>query len=404
MAREKHTGRLFARSGVWYMRWRHGGEEVTRTTGIRVDYPELASDPKACAKAKADAKAKAEAMLYERTEVFRLTDRRNALSLVKHQLQTVDEEIKDRLEGIRRSATLGELADMFERSSLRRDTSAAQLKEYRRYCESVAAFFGPDQFIAAVTVAHAERYAESLKDLNLSPNRHNKYLNGLGLVWRTIGDSVGAADNPWEKLPRRKLDTSVRRALTEDETKRLLATATGEMRVLVAVGLYTGLRLGDAVHLTRDSVKDNVLFVVTGKTGARVAVPLHPTLRRMLAGCPECGAITPGLARVYDRSSSGVVRKVKRLFERCGIATSAKPVKGVPDKAGKKEKGKKRGPLSRPLAGFHSLRHTFVSRCTAAGISPAVVQALVGHSNARMTEHYTHLRNADFLREFAKMK
>lgn len=375
MAREKHTGRLFDRSGVWYMRWRHKGVEVTRSTGIRVDAPK--------------SRAKAEAILMEATEVFRLADRRNALSLVKHQLQTVAEEIEDRLEGVRRSATLGELADMFERSSLRRDTSAGQLKEYRRYCEEVAAFFGPEQFIAAVSVAHAERFAASLKERGLSPNRHNKYLNGLGLVWKAVGGSVGAKENPWEALPRRRLDTSVRRALTDEETNRLLATATGEMRILVAIGLYTGLRLGDAVHLTRDSLKDDVLFVVTGKTGARVAVPLHPTLRGMLEGCAESGALTPELARAYDRSSSGVVRRVKRLFEACGIATSAK--------------GAGNG-HARPLAGFHSLRHTFVSRCTAAGISPAVVQALVGHSNARMTEHYTHLQNADFLREFAKMK
>ena len=55
------------------------------------------------------------------------------------------------------------------------------------------------------------------------------------------------------------------------------------------------------------------------------------------------------------------------------------------------------------MCGFHSLRHTFVSRCVAAGVDRAVVQALVGHSTARMTEHYTHLKDADFLAAFSKI-
>jgi hypothetical protein len=40
--------------------------------------------------------------------------------------------------------------------------------------------------------------------------------------------------------------------------------------------------------------------------------------------------------------------------------------------------------------GFHSLRHTFVSLCRAAGTPLSVVEAIVGHSSPAMTQHYTH--------------
>ncbi len=45
----------------------------------------------------------------------------------------------------------------------------------------------------------------------------------------------------------------------------------------------------------------------------------------------------------------------------------------------------------RPEAGFHSLRHTFVSLCAAGGDPQSVVQALVGHGSPAMTAHYTHV-------------
>ena len=46
---------------------------------------------------------------------------------------------------------------------------------------------------------------------------------------------------------------------------------------------------------------------------------------------------------------------------------------------------------SRPTASFHSLRHTFVTRCVEAGVPVAVVRELVGHTRETMTLHYTHI-------------
>jgi integrase len=40
---------------------------------------------------------------------------------------------------------------------------------------------------------------------------------------------------------------------------------------------------------------------------------------------------------------------------------------------------------------FHSLRHTATSMMKNAGISPAVVQDIIGHDSAEMNTHYTHI-------------
>ena len=44
--------------------------------------------------------------------------------------------------------------------------------------------------------------------------------------------------------------------------------------------------------------------------------------------------------------------------------------------------------------GFHSFRHTFVSICAMAGVPFSIVQAIVGHTNQRMTEEYAQIESA----------
>jgi integrase len=86
--------------------------------------------------------------------------------------------------------------------------------------------------------------------------------------------------------------------------------------------------------------------------------------------------------------ASNISRKVKGLIERCGIKTSVVAANG----------------RTRPDATAHSLRHTFVTRAIEAGVPPHVVQAIVGHASAAMTERYTHLSDAAVLKAFKKIR
>jgi integrase len=44
-----------------------------------------------------------------------------------------------------------------------------------------------------------------------------------------------------------------------------------------------------------------------------------------------------------------------------------------------------------PDLGFHTLRHTFITRCAEAGVGLQVAQSLVGHMSAGVTRRYTHI-------------
>jgi integrase len=372
--RAKGAGHLIKRGGVWHYRLRFDGRETWRTTHVRV-----ADDPKG---------VKARKVLDDETAAFRIRDQNARLAFVKTMIEDGEQRMKDALAGVTRNVSLADLADIFRNSPRRVDCSERQLDVYLGYVASLVAATGGDILVSEVDDRLASKFASVLA-VGKSPNTYNKHLNGLALVWRAVAPDLGLTANPWERLPRKRLDTHVRRALTEAETTTLLSGTDGEMRVLVAIGLFTGLRLGDAVHLKWEAFGDGgkTLRVKTAKTGAEVELPVHPTLREVLGEPKSHGFVVPTLAALYDeRDASAVAHRVKVAFEKCGIKTSVMDANG----------------RARPDATFHALRHTFVSRCAAAGIAPQIVRALVGHTTLKMTEHYTHIASKDFLDAFSR--
>ena len=57
-------------------------------------------------------------------------------------------------------------------------------------------------------------------------------------------------------------------------------------RLALALGLYTAQRTSDVIRMGRQHIKDGVLTVRQEKTGAWLAIPLHPELRALLDAAP----------------------------------------------------------------------------------------------------------------------
>ena len=177
-----------------------------------------------------------------------------------------------------------------------------------------------------------------------------------------------------------------RRELTVEELGRVCSSLSGEMRLLFAIGIYTGLRLGDAVKIEWGNIDlvRGMISLVPHKTrkhtnGKPVQIPLHVTLASMLAEVPteeRTGFVLPELAAMYNHDAASVSKRIQAVFETNGIKTTSSV---------KSESGR-----AQIDVGFHSLRHTFVSLSANAGVPLAIVQAIVGHSNPAMTRHYFH--------------
>lgn len=172
-----------------------------------------------------------------------------------------------------------------------------------------------------------------------------------------------------------------RRDLNLDEIAKLLKEATGELRVLIALGFYTGLRLGDCALLRWEKIdRVNGLIVTrSAKTDEETRTRINPALVKIIEESVKTkrGYLLPEIAGLYNGGTTGrvkLVRMIQDLFESVGIQTSTQ------------EEGKR----ARPDCGFHSLRHAFVTQLERVGVSLSERQRLAGHATAAMTEHYTH--------------
>jgi len=233
-------------------------------------------------------------------------------------------------------------------------------------------------------------------------------MNLLALVWRVLKKKARLTENPWESIERKRFKVRSRRELTVDELGRVIGAAQGEMKLLLAIGIYCGLRLGDAASLDWGSVDmvKGIISLVPMKTARRsqkrVTIPIHSTLLAMFTGIPagqRMGPVMPDLKARWESFNGALARDVERLFLSVDIKTNANALTASEKTAmgQAKSDGKELPPLKRSAGrasadcGYHSLRHTFVSLCAAGGVPQSVVQSLVGHGSPAMTQHYTHI-------------
>lgn len=340
----------------------------------------------------ADAKV-AEQKAAEEQTLLALKDRqRQLLNLKGHLTATAEEQVA--LEKTQEQAKVPPLAvaeawPEFVASASRPPCGPVTLRDYAQRWRKFASWWADNRrnrpLMQDVGVGDAEAFARWLNQQQLSPNRYNKCVQTARLVFHVLARLCDDKPNPFGDTGRRgirnkPLKTVNKRALSDGELELLLKTATGELRLLLLVGIRTGLRLGDAatlrweeIDLRRHPHGTGLISRVPNKTRNRkpdqaVIIPLHESLHRVLEAVPvrkRRGFVLPKMADTYLRNRNVVTRWITQLLETCEIDTSN--------------------------AGFHSLRHFFVSSAAAAGVPPAVIQAIVGHGSPLMTRVYMHL-------------
>ena len=225
--------------------------------------------------------------------------------------------------------------------------------------------------LSAVTPEIAAEFVRHAQGVS-SPGTVNKYVRTFKRVWRLNGEEK----TPWDSFRKIAESPHLRRALSDKEVGRLIEKATGELRVLFAVGAYTGLRMSDAAHVrwTDFDAKGQTLSIRPSKTmhttGRTVAIPVHPALARIVGKRKRTGYVMPELAALPEWELSD---RVTEHFKACGF------------EAGEKPDGYRR---SVPVVGFHSLRSTFITNMANIGAPMAMVQAIVGHMSVEMSMHY----------------
>jgi len=382
-------GYLFKRGNTYYVAWRVNGKLFMRTTGQT--NKKLAEEKRASI-----------------MQPFVAGDETDVLQNIAARIEGRKAEVAKIEDERNPPLTFDRAWTAYVESPNRPDSGDRTLKDYSGYFSSFAAWMkehhADKPALRDVTPAIGATYAMHLANIRLSPNSFNKHIRFLELIYRVTRDRARPTVNPWEDINRKRVVSISRRELTIEELKTVCLAATGELRILFALGIYTGLRLGDCATLRWGEVDlaRGLIRRIPSKTARRnpkpVLVPLHATLRSMLDGIPSAARldyVLPESAALYLKNTSDLSKRVHEHFEACGVKTQ-KPGTGrliETDPAGKKRKVST-GKRAVVEVGFHSLRHTFVSLCREANAPLSVVEAIVGHSNPAMTRHYTHTSEA----------
>lgn len=206
--------------------------------------------------------------------------------------------------------------------------------------------------------------------------------------------------NPWEGFKYMNDEGSYKRNLTVEELAKLLqATSDNEiLNLLFCIGLYTGMRKSDCCTLKWceiDFVKNIICKVPikTRKNRKEICVPMHEVLRNKLLWHRKRleERITKG-EEVYDEEKEYVSYE---LFRKYNIGSLDPTIRQIFHKVGIKTREKINGKM-KTVVSFHSLRHSFVSMASTAGIPLNIVKHIVGHTSSSMTEHYNHINVLNF--------
>lgn len=234
----------------------------------------------------------------------------------------------------------------------------------------------------------------------------NKYLQFFKCFFDTLlDDKKITGSNPFKNIERLNAEYNSKKPLTIEQIAKLLERAEGDMRLLIALGYFTGLRFGDCctllwreVDLLRqviERVPRKTVKTVRDKAQAIVKIGIAPFLQTLLSQIPadqRTGYVLPEFAEKYlSGAYSQLSRRVSKHFQQCGIET-LRPGTGSKDKITGKSR-KQSVPTARAVVeiGFHSLRYSYISHNAEAGTPAAIIQRNAGHANPAMTEHYTRI-------------
>ena len=257
---------------------------------------------------------------------------------------------------------LGRAFDLaMEKPRKRKSITPSKLEEKRNYWNDFCAYMrskNPNsETIQKTTHQMAEAYIAIIR-------RHGSFLNYIGGFSTQLAPfTLNAKHN------------------TVREVFELLKEDAGIPKKLFAIGLFTGMSMGDICTLRKNNIEFERHFIIRNrnKTEVRCSIPMTKKFEEYMLELyqktpPSEPYLLPDHYAAYKRNKSTVSNRATRFLTDIGIIT-AENVNGLTRKVNKK--------------GLHSLRHTFCTIAGIIGIPESVVRSIVGHMTKEMIYLYT---------------
>lgn len=285
---------------------------------------------------------------------------------------------------------------------------------YNRLVEWLNSKHSSLRLISEITPTIAGAFMDSIQ-AEFASGTFNKYLQFFNCFFDTLAEAGQVnVKNPFKDIDRMNHTYNSKKPLTVEQIAKLIDTATGDMRLLIALGYFTGLRLGDCctlqwreIDLIRriiERIPRKIEHTVKDQAQAKVKIGIPQYLFQILAKVTDdqrTGYLLPEYAELYLEGKDHPINKfIAKHFQKCGIETHrlgtgrkvvTDPETGEPVINKRTGKPKRTGSRAIVEVGFHSLRYSYISHNAEAGTPAAVIQRNAGHASPAMTEHYTKI-------------
>ncbi len=270
---------------------------------------------------------------------------------------------------------------------------------YKWCYDSFIKFLGPraDAGLEHVEIPDIRSWRDAQKASGLSDKRVNNLLKYLSGPFTKAAKSGMIPINPVAATETLRITDSVdRKPFTVEEVQKLLNQCPNdEWRLLLLMGVYCGMRLGDAVNRTVDDVdsKEGTLTFIPEKKkrhGRPITLPLHPTLKSAMIAAINAAKqreeklLTPTLASMEIGGKAGLSCQFLAIMKAAGVDR------------GTSVQGTGRG-RTRFARSFHSTRHTAATWLANQGVEEDLRMLLTDHESREVAKRYTH-RSIELLR------
>lgn len=173
-----------------------------------------------------------------------------------------------------------------------------------------------------LTVDALRQFRQSWKD---SPLYATKNLERLRAFLRFCQQAGWIKQNPATSVKPPKVTQSPTLPFSKDEMKRIVKACDSyggnqeRMRAFVLTMRFTGLRIGDAIRLSKGQVTDGKVFVRTAKTGQPVTVPVPPQVVEALRKADSGSEQFFWTGKNIRSAVSNWSRYLARVFELAGV-------------------------------------------------------------------------------------
>ncbi len=226
-------------------------------------------------------------------------------------------------------------------------------------------------FISSIKSHDVDKFISILKAEGVKSVSINAYLRHLKAAWSKAIEWGYTKDNPF-KAKLLKTEKEIPVFLEIEEVKQLLNAINDQnFQRMIAFYALTGGRRKEVLDLDWVDIDLERKFVrykaKTSKGRKDRIVPLHPVIISLFKDIPK--------------------ERVGKVFKHYHPDTISKKFKKALKKAG----------INKDIR-LHDLRHTFASLLAMHGANTRTLQELLGHSDSRMVEIYTHF-TIDHLRK-----